>query len=191
EAAAKNLHRYVEAGGNLLVSYFSGIVDEHDTIHPGAYPGALREVLGLSIEEFHPLREHETVTIDGGLECRIWSERIRPAGAVTERSFTSGPDAGHPALTRHELGAGAAWYLATAPVTGLRGLLGEVLDRAGVHRPRGLPDTLELVRRGRHLFLINHGDEPVTVEGVTGTSVFDGVRHDGPVTVAAGGVMVV
>ncbi|MFD2352856.1 hypothetical protein ACFSTC_31530 [Nonomuraea ferruginea] len=52
-------------------------------------------------------------------------------------------------------------------------------------RPRGLPDTLELVRRGRHLFLINHGDEPVTVEGVTGTGVFDGAHHDGPVTVAA------
>lgn len=39
EAAAKNLHLYVEAGGHLLVSYFSGIVDENDTIHPGPYPG--------------------------------------------------------------------------------------------------------------------------------------------------------
>ncbi|MEO3870802.1 beta-galactosidase trimerization domain-containing protein [Nonomuraea sp. B12E4] len=193
EASAKNLHRYVESGGNLFVSYFSGIVDEHDTIHPGAHPGALRELLGLSIEEFHPLREHETVTLtgDGTLGARVWSERVRPAGAVAVREFASGPDAGHPALTRHDLGAGTAWYLATAPVTGLRDLLAQVLDHAGVSRPRGLPDTLELVRRGGHVFLINHGDEPVTVEGVTGVSVFDGVRHDGPVTVAPGAVTVV
>ncbi|HEY9524413.1 MAG TPA: beta-galactosidase, partial [Thermopolyspora sp.] len=63
EAGAKNLHRYVEAGGHLFVSYFSGIVDQHDTIHPGPFPGALREVLGLTVEEFHPLREHETVAL--------------------------------------------------------------------------------------------------------------------------------
>ncbi|HEX4811213.1 MAG TPA: beta-galactosidase [Nonomuraea sp.] len=209
EASAKNLHRYVEAGGHLLVSYFSGIVDEHDTIHPGAHPGALRALLGLSIEEFHPLREHETVTLTGDAQsptqsptqspaeaphpvrARIWSERVRPAGAVSVRDFASGPDAGHPAFTRHDLGAGTAWYLATAPVTGLRDLVAGVLDQARVSRPRGLPDTLELVRRGAHTFLINHGDEPVTVEGVTGTSVFDGVRHDGPVTVAPGAVTVV
>ncbi|MEV4172090.1 beta-galactosidase [Nonomuraea sp. NPDC049709] len=195
EASAKNLHRYVEAGGNLLVSYFSGIVDEYDTIHPGAHPGALRELLGLSIEEFHPLREHETVALTGGgpspARARVWSERIRPAGAVAVRDFAEGPDAGHPAFTRHDLGAGTAWYLATAPATGLRDLLAQVLDRAEVSRPRGLPDTLELVRRGAHVFLINHGDRPVTVEGVSGVSVFDGARHDGPVTVEAGAVTVV
>ncbi len=66
-----------------------------------------------------------------------------------------------------------------------------MLDRAGVPRPRDLPDTLELVRRGRHVFLINHGDEPVTVEGVTGTGALDGARHEGSVTVAAGGVSVI
>ncbi|QYC42908.1 Beta-galactosidase [Nonomuraea coxensis DSM 45129] len=218
EGGAKNLHRYVEAGGHLLVSYFSGIVDEYDTIHPGPHPGALRELLGLSVEEFHPLRQGESVPLTaepgaGAVRGRIWSERVRPAGAVAVRAFAAGPDAGHPAFTRHDLGAGTAWYLATAPVgdpdtapdtapatapaagaaggRALRELLGQVLDHAGVSRPRGLPEELELVRRGRHLFLVNHGDEPVTVEGVTGVSVFDGVRCDGRVTVAAGAVTVV
>jgi beta-galactosidase len=212
EASAKNLHRYVEAGGHLVVSYFSGIVDENDTIHSGPYPGVLREVLGLSVEEFHPLRENETVALgDHGLTGRIWSERVRLAGAHAVQDFTEGPDAGHPAVTCHELGAGAAWYIATAldpardgdmasdlshdgDVAGgreLRGVLRAILDRAGVSRPRGLPDTLEFVRRGDHVFLINHGDEPVTVRGVSGTGVFDGAEHPGPVTVPAGGVTVV
>ncbi|MEU4326861.1 beta-galactosidase [Nonomuraea dietziae] len=191
EASAKNLHRYVESGGHLLTSFFSGIVDAHDTIHPGAFPGALREVLGLSVEEFHPLREDECVGLSGGLSGKIWSERVRPAGARALRSFAEGPDAGHPAFTRHDLGAGSAWYLATAPVSGLRGLLAEVLDHAGVTRPRDLPDELELVRRGRHVFLINHGDTPVTVAGVSGVNLLDGGVHDGSCTVPAGAVAVV
>ncbi|GAA0364880.1 beta-galactosidase [Microbispora corallina] len=226
ETAAKNLHRYVEGGGHLMVSYFSGIVDEHDAIHPGPHPGALREVLGLSVEELHPLAEAATVGVEpAGVEPdgvepgagrtvgrtggravgRIWSERVRVAGARAVRVFADGPDAGHPAVTRHDLGAGTAWYVATAldpapdPAPGdgpdrrpgLRELLAEVLDHAHVSRPAGLPDTVEVVRRGGHLFLINHGDRPATVEGVSGTSLLDGAPVTGAATVPAGGVAVI
>ncbi|WP_310738318.1 beta-galactosidase [Microbispora sp. H10949] len=207
EGPAKNLHRYVEAGGHLLVSCFSGIVDENDTIHAGPYPGALREVLGLVVEEFHPLREHETVPLRRAQEPegqgpvgRIWSERVRLAGARAVHEFAGGPDAGHPAVTRHDLGGGTAWYVATAldPAPGdgaheadLRGLVARVLDHAGVSRPRGVPDTLEVVRRGDHLFLVNHADAEVTVGGVTGTGVLDGAAYSGSATVPAGGVVVV
>ncbi|WP_248958587.1 beta-galactosidase [Sphaerisporangium perillae] len=215
EAGAKNLRRYVEAGGHLLVSYFSGIVDEHDTVHAGPHPGALRDVLGLTVEEFHPLREHETVPLSppvsspppvpltpsvspsgsaplpaSGMIGRVWSERVRPAGARVLRTFAGGPDAGHPAFTRHELGAGVAWYLATG-VADPRPLLAEALDSAGVDRPRDLPETLEIVRRAGHLFLISHGEDPVTVPGVTGDGVLDGARYIGAATVPAGGVTVV
>ncbi|HEU5127989.1 MAG TPA: beta-galactosidase [Glycomyces sp.] len=192
EAAAKNLRGYVEDGGNLLVSYFSGIVDEHDTVHPGAHPGALREVLGLWTEEFHPLPEGGALRLDSGARGRIWSERVRLDGAEALAAFAEGPDAGHPALTRHGLGAGSAWYVATAldEATGLRALLGEVLDRAGVHRPEGVPEQLEIVRRGDHRFLINHGDQDVVVPGMQGVDTLDGTVYDGEVPVAAGGVVV-
>ncbi|WP_449060753.1 beta-galactosidase [Planomonospora algeriensis] len=222
EEAGKNLHRYVEAGGHLVVSYFSGIVDACDAVHPGPYPGALRDVLGLWVEEFHPLPEHGTVALgrpasdapdpgipvpDGAVSSgpamtgRIWSERVRLAGARAVRNFADGPDAGHPAVTCHELGAGTAWYVATAldPVPDaagrdggdLRALLAPVLDRAGVSLPEGVPDTLELVRRGERLFLLNHGDAPVTVDGVEGVELLGGTACAGTVTVPAGGAAVV
>ncbi|GAB1822599.1 beta-galactosidase [Herbidospora sp. RD11066] len=189
EGAAKNLQRYVEDGGTLVVSYFSGIVNENDTVHPGAYPGVLREVLGLSVEEFHPLREHETVALarpDG--VGRIWSERVRPAGARTVQSFATGPDAGHPAVTRHSLGAGTAWYVATA-TDDLRELLAEIVVRAGVTPAGELPDALEMVRRGSYVFLINHADVPASVPGVTGAELISGAPFTGEVP--AGGVCVV
>lgn len=195
EAGAKNLHRYVESGGHLFVSYFSGIVDQNDSVHAGPYPGALRELLGLTIEEFHPLRAGETVAIAGdalaaGDRGRIWSERVRPRGAEAVGRFAGGPDAGHPVLTRHRLGSGLAWYLATAPGD-LRTPLTAALDTASVTRPRGLPETLEQVRRGDHLFLINHADEAVAVPGVTGVDVLTGTPCRGTATVPPGGVVVV
>ncbi len=190
EGAAKNLHRYVESGGHLLVSYFSGIADEHDTIHSGPFPGALREVLGLSIEEFHPLRAGETVTVSTGQRARIWSERVRPAGAIATMGFTSGPDAGHPAVTRHDFGRGVARYVASN-LDDLRPLVSHALDEAAVTRPRDLPETLEVVQRGEHLFLINHGATPASMTGVHGSSLLDGGRCDGSVIVAGGAVCVI
>jgi beta-galactosidase len=63
ERAAANLRRYVEGGGTLVVSCFSGIVDDRDRVYPGPYPGALREVLGLTVEEWLPLRAGERVAL--------------------------------------------------------------------------------------------------------------------------------
>jgi beta-galactosidase len=75
--------------------------------------------------------------------------------------------------------------------SGLRALLREVLDHAGVRGFAGVPEDVEVVRRGAHLFLINHADRQVTVPGVTGTGLLDGVEHRGSATVPPGGVAVV
>ena len=193
ESAAANLREYVEDGGNLLVSYFSGIVDEHDVVHPGAHPGPLREILGLWVEEFHPLAAGRTLHLDTGASGRIWSEHVRLEGAEVLAAFADGPDAGRPALTRNRLGRGRAWYVATAldDGTGLRELLSEALDAAGVMRPRAVPEEVEVVRRGQYLFLINHGGHEVEIPGVEGVDALDGTACAGTARVPAGGVVIV
>ncbi|WP_255640265.1 beta-galactosidase [Glycomyces sp. TRM65418] len=199
--AAKHLHGYVESGGHLLVSYFSGIVDEHDAVHPGEHASVLRETLGLWVEEFHPVHEGTRLALDAAAESRwrsgpvsgrIWSEHVRLDGAEAVAAFTDGPDAGRPAVTRHRVGAGTAWYVATAldDATGLRGLLAEVLDAAGVERPTGLPDRLEVVRRGPFRFLINHTDQEQFVPDLRGADALTGVAYDRGVPVPAGAVVV-
>ncbi|MCD0442933.1 beta-galactosidase [Glycomyces sp. A-F 0318] len=195
--AAKNLRGYVEGGGHLLVSYFSGIVDEHDTVHPGGHAAVLRDVLGLWVEEFHPLREGARLALTSGATGRIWSEHVRLDGAEAVAAFADGPDAGRPAVTRHRVGAGTAWYVATAlddavddRAAGLRELLAAVLDGAGVERPAGVPDRVEHVRRGPLSFLINHSDQDATVPGLRGTDVLTGDAHEHGVPVPAGEVVI-
>jgi beta-galactosidase len=209
-AAAANLRGYVAAGGHLFVSFFSGIVDEHDAVHPGPYPGALRDLLGLWIEEFHPLRRDERVELvaatggpadgTGGpaeaalAQADVWSEHVVPAGCDTVLSFRTGPDAGRPALTRHRHGAGTAWYLATRPdPAGLAGILDRAAAAAGLPAPAPAPPGVEIVRRTdgntSWLFLINHRSDPVTVPG-RGQDLLTGRVHDRAVALPPAGVAV-
>ncbi|GAA1507349.1 beta-galactosidase [Dactylosporangium maewongense] len=165
-AAAANLDRYVSGGGTLVVSYFSGIVDTNDTVPDGPYPGALRDLLGLTVEEFLPLRAGERVTLSDGSTADVWAEHVVLAGAETVLSYVDGPAPGGPAVTRHRHGRGVAWYVSTRPAD-LGPLLWQVYDGAGLRPPPDLPDTVEVVRRPPFLFAINHGGTPADVRGVT------------------------
>lgn len=195
-SAAENLTRYVAEGGTLVVSYFSGIVDEHDRVYPGGHPGALRDLLGLTVEEFLPLPAGQTVELERGCLGDVWAEDLVLHGAEPVLHYVDGPAAGKPAVTRHPVGDGHAWYVSTR-------LHGEHLDRvlalacadAGVPTSRGdLPSFVEVVRRvgpdASYLFAINHGDEDAAVP-VTGVELLTGEECDGSLKVPAGEVRVV
>ena len=187
EAVSRSLAAYVDGGGRLVVSFFSGLVDESDTIPPGPHPGGLRDLLGITIEEFHPLAAGDRVGVDGGLRADVWSERVVLRGATALRRFVDGPDAGEPAVTRHDVGAGSAWYVATRlDRHGLADVLEPAL--AGVE-PLDVPAEVEGVRREGYLFLINHGDAEAVV-AASGHDLLEGSEHDGEVAIPAGGVRV-
>jgi beta-galactosidase len=190
-AAADNLAAYVRGGGTLVVSYFSGIADEHDTIHPGGYPGALREVLGLTVEEFLPLRDGDRVTLEEGLTGDVWAEDLVLQGAEAALRYTDGPAAGGPAITRHRYGAGTAWYVSTR-LTGAD--LDVVLRAAGMPARPEYPDGVEVIRRvgpnACYLVAINHTDREVTVPAA-GQELLTDTACAGELAVPAGQVRVV
>ncbi|SFW84415.1 beta-galactosidase [Amycolatopsis australiensis] len=168
QATADNLRAYVRAGGHLVVSYFTGIVDGCDRAYLGGHPAPLRDVLGLRVDEFWPLDEPvELEFADGTPDAgTIWADWIEPEGAEAVASFVSGEPAGRPAITRHAFGDGVAWYLGTRP--GLAALLGRVTAEAGVTPVLAAPPGVQaVVRHGAesaYLILLNHGTEPVTVD---------------------------
>lgn len=57
---AENLEKFVARGGVLLTTYFSGVVDENERVVLGGYPGDLKKVLGMWVEEWSPMGEGET-----------------------------------------------------------------------------------------------------------------------------------
>lgn len=115
-------------------------------------------------------------------------------GATAERRFADGPDTGAPALTRHALGDGHAWYLGTRlPVAALRPLLRDVLAGAGVAAVQGIPEEVEVVRRSHadvdFVFVLNHADRAVRVP-LAGTDLLTGKESTGATVLPAGDVAV-
>ncbi|MFC4021974.1 beta-galactosidase [Micromonospora sp. GCM10011542] len=195
DADADALRRFVASGGTAAVTYFSGIVDENDHIRLGGYPGAFRELLGLRTEEFFPLREGEQVRLDDGGVADVWTEWLHPEGAEVLASYVDGPLPGVPAVTRHPVGAGAAWYVGTRlDEQGTDRLVARLVDEAGVRPAAQVPTGVEVVRRrdGERswLFAINHTDAEVRLP-VTGTELLTGARCAGELKLPAGEVVVV
>jgi beta-galactosidase len=193
-AAGANLAAYVEAGGTLVASYFSGVVDECDAVHPGGYGAPLRAALGLTVEEFLPLRVGDSVHLDwrSGTELvgDVWADAIALEGADVVATYVDGPAAGQPAITRHSHGDGTGWYVSTRlDVDRLAVVLTDAYADAGI-TPSPLPGEVEVVRRrGEHadyLVVLNHGDQAVDVP-THGTDLLTGEVVHGSVKVPAGG----
>jgi beta-galactosidase len=188
EAAAAGLRAYVAAGGTLVVWYFSGIVDPSLRVWPGGYPGPLRDILGVRVEEVLPLGPQETVTLSTGDIGSLWSECLHAETASIEATYAGGRLDGCPAFTRNRYGDGTAWYVSTQlDAAALGRFLGTLTGRSEVGR-------LELVRRRASdgttwLFAINHDSVARDVPG-TGVDLLTGSTVDGVLTLAAGGCAV-
>ncbi len=194
-AEAQALTDAAHAGAQVLVTFASGIVDENDRVGLGGYPALLREMLGLRVEEFAPLRPETRIELSDGSTGSIWSERITVTDAEVVASFATGPAAGGAALTRRTVGAGAAWYLATAlAATDYAALIERLADDAHTPRLRAASGELELVRRtdGERsiLFAINHTDHDATVHA-RGRDLVNEEPVSGTVGVPAGGVRII
>lgn len=201
DAGAANIEQFVDNGGHLVVTYFSGIVDANDhirmdPINGGGYPGAFRKVLGVQMEEFHPLHAHETVALSRYGDGAMWSELGKTTTADALAVFADGPAAGSPAVTRNTFGGGVSYYVSTSlGAEGISQLVGEVAAAAGVGAVvADLPPGVEVVKRSKAgtnwLFVINHGADDITVP-VHGAELISGTAAAGALVVAGGGVAVV
>lgn len=199
-ADAANLTRYVEAGGTLVVSFFSAIVDENDAVHPGGFVAPLRDALGVVVEEFLPLREgaRHTVGWTGStaetLVADAWQEDLVLHGADVKATYVDGPGAGKAAITRHAHGTGHGWYISTRlDAASLGTVMSDVYADAGV-AASGHPEGLEVVvRRGDdadYAIAINHRDDDASL-AASGVELLTGADVDGELVVPAGGVAVV
>lgn len=180
DALRTRLETVVRSGRHLVTTYFSGIVDEHDRVWLGGYPGALREVLGVTVEEFVPLLPEEEAVLASGARAAHWSERIARVGADVEvlDTYAAGDLAGMPAVTRRRAGDGSATYVsADLGREGARALLERLagdIDALAAD-PLAAGGRLEVIVRedatNRYVFLVNRTDEEVVVDAGDGLRV--------------------
>lgn len=175
-SALENLARYAASGKQLLVTYLTGITDESIRVSSTGYLGELQNTLGLSVEEFVPPAAPDLRVQGGGTppklslqgryvgEAELWAEVVGVTDAEVLATFDRGQCDGLPAITR-KLGA---WYCATQPSETVRGeLLEDILKAAEITFDKA--DALvEAVTRGQHRFVIDHGNQTVSVSSTAG-----------------------
>jgi len=192
------LDAFTRAGGQVLVTFFSGIADENDHVRLGGYPGAFRDLLGIRSEEFRPLLAEQQVALDGAdlgtLTGTLWSEPVMPTDATVIATYTDGPSAGFAAITRAVRGQGQAWYVSTGlDAIGRRAVVDAVCAAAHVTAPiRATAGVEVVVRRSAdvvYVFAINHTHQEGSVDA-EGTDLLTGQVHPAPVLIPAGGVVV-
>jgi len=164
---AEALEDFTSRGGLLIVSCGSGLTDQEEAVFPGGYPGPLKGLLGLRVEEFDPLGRGERRRLtDDGMEGyptgagTLWQDRILPGAAEPVMWFAEGFLKGGAAVTVNRVGGGNAWYLGIQPD---RDTLSHLMDRwtgqAGLKALLDVPEGIEMtVREGkgiRWLFLMN------------------------------------
>jgi beta-galactosidase len=165
---AANLDAFVDSGGHLLVTAFSDIVDENDAFRPGGYLTQLGRTLGITLEDFGALAIAGSGpgqslapfdTPHGPATGTLVAEEIHLAGAKQLGAFSGGRLDGRPAFTVNAVGLGRAYYLATIPDAGGKAtIIAQIFETAGVAPVLpGLPEFVEVARRGHIVTVINHG----------------------------------
>ena len=122
EGFAEKVRTFVENGGILITSYWSGIVDDTDRCYLGGTPHGLMDVLGLrstEIDGLYDWEENQMVPETGnqlGLTdtyiCKNLCDLVELRGAKPLMTYGSDFYQGYPCLTVNTFGKGNAWYVA-------------------------------------------------------------------------------
>ena len=182
----EKIRSFVENGGTFITSFFSGIVDEHDLVITGGYPGRLRDILGIWVEESDALPR--------GTENQItYNEEVYPATLLCDIMHLEGAEAlscyekdfyaNTPALTVNHYGKGKAYYVGTRLNEAFyKTFLKECLQGQGVtpilETEQGIEITRRYKKQNSYLFALNHTDKDKTVQlSEQGTDILHNISY--------------
>lgn len=179
EETTRRVRDYVVGGGRLVVTYYTGISDEKDHVWLGGYPGSIRDVVGVRVEEFMPMGDDFTgvpdrLELSNGAVAHDIADVIGSVDgtATVLETFKDDPWAGMdgaPAIVAHTFGEGRSVYVgARLGRDGIALSLPEILDSLGMAEAGGNDGrVLHVEREGangsRFVFSFNRTHETVRV----------------------------
>jgi beta-galactosidase len=168
----ERIREFVKGGGTFVATFFSGYVDESDLVILGGYPGKLRDILGVWVEEIDALPPHKKNRFfyqgqeyEAGLLCDL----MHLEGAESLAEYQEDFYAGMPAVTRNSFGGGQAYYVGTRSGEAFyHQLMEDICKEQQIQPAAKAPDGVEVTKRVRgqeqYLFFLNHGEGKVHVE---------------------------
>lgn len=185
DAFAKKLCAFAQSGGTVIVTYWSGVVDESDLCRLGDTPYGLTELLGLRRTEIDGMYDGETRRCVPSAGCTLpaaLASTLCEVAALDEKDpaeplslYEEDYFAGHPAAAVHRYGKGRAYYLASRfDEAFYRAFYHDAAKEIGLSPawPEALPEGVLAARRGSFVFVQNCTEQPATV----GNTVLDRYR---------------
>ncbi len=179
----EKIRKFVSQGGTFVTTYFSGYVEDHDLVITGGYPGRLRDILGIWVEESDAIPVEDiglkhTFTYDGKqYPAEILCDLLHLEGAMSLASYDNDFYAGMPAVTRNSYGNGKAYYVATRSNADFyHGLFERILGECEItslvasetdgNTGISVEACVRENQNGTFLFLLNHSEktEKVTLK---------------------------
>ncbi|PZD93068.1 beta-galactosidase [Paenibacillus sambharensis] len=181
EETGKKLEQFVENGGTLVTTYWSGVVNENDLCHLGGFPGPLRKTLGIWAEEIEGLYDYDrngvameqgnVLGLSGSFEVAELCELIHTEGAEVLGRYTDDFYAGRPALTVNKLGKGQAYHMAARLQDDfLGGFYQAIVKEAGLAKaveaelPAGVTAQVRTDGESDYVFVMNFSGRGQSVE---------------------------
>jgi beta-galactosidase len=165
---ADKLAAFVRNGGILVTTYFSGMTDENDLVTTGGYPGELRSLCGLWVEEtdaLSPDQFNRLIFTDGPLagtwKADLLCDIIHPENAQTIARYADDFYAGTSAVCRNSYGKGHVWYFGARPEAALLDrftatICGERGIKPVFPRQEGIETTRRIKGETEFIFVLNH-----------------------------------
>lgn len=168
----QKLTDFVRSGGTLILTYRSGVKDEHNVFTDQTLPGRLRELAGVAIHDYDPhiSQEQEIVGADGSrYPARVWFDLLDPSTAQTLATYGKGYYTGKAAVTQNTFGKGTVFYVGTESREDefYDRLTAYAAQQAGISLRATLPIGVEMAVRekpGKRItFLLNYTEKAQTV----------------------------
>lgn len=163
----RRIREFVAQGGTFIATYFSGYVDENDLVVTGGYPGKLKDILGIWVEESDALPDqkenhfvYQGKEYPAGLLCDIVHLEGAEALAAYQEDFYQGT----PVITRNSFGKGQAYYVGTRSdgpfyQKFVEDACKEQQIKVAAKTPKDVEAVIRVRGTEKYLFLLNHSGE--------------------------------
>lgn len=179
-SVAEKITAFVRNGGVFVTTYFSGMTDENDLVTLKGYPGELRSLCGLWVEETDALPPDQFNKLvckdppwDKSLLAGTWKtdmlfDIIHTEGAEVIARYTTDFYADTPAICRNQYGKGQTWYFGSRVESSfLDRFTTLICGECGIEPVLAAPQGIEATRRFKgekeFVFVLNHNKEETEI----------------------------
>lgn len=159
---AEKIDQYVKRGGNFVASYLSGIVNENDSVYLGGYPGPLKDVLGIWVEESDAVIPGQKITVSldsDNYQANLICDLLHLEGAHALGNYNSEFYKETPAVSENKWGKGTSWYIGTQlDEAGLSKIFDHLISIVNIKSLIETKTDLEITKRvtksGKELYFV-------------------------------------